>query len=55
MRNSFNLLLIVLASFDNVYLIGGILEAIRKHFDLVSRTLGVTLINNFWSKGATLL
>ncbi len=34
MRNSFNLLLIALACFDNVYLIGGILEAFRKHFDL---------------------
>ena len=38
MRNSFNLLLIALACFDNVYLCGGILEAFRKHFDLVSRS-----------------
>jgi len=30
MRNSFNLLLIALAVFDNTYLIGAILEAVRK-------------------------
>jgi hypothetical protein len=42
MRNSFNILLIALALFDNTYLIGSILESFRKRFqlytDLVSPT-----------------
>ncbi len=36
MRNSFNLLLIALAIYDNIYLVGAILEAIRKKFDLIT-------------------
>ena len=47
MRNSFNLLLIALACFDNVYLIGGILEAFRKHFDLVNFLLMWMIILSF--------
>ncbi|TRY80550.1 hypothetical protein TCAL_10965, partial [Tigriopus californicus] len=38
MRNSFNLLLIVLSCFDNVYLLGGILEAIRRDFGLATKS-----------------
>ena len=30
MRNSFNLLLVALACFDNVYLLGGVLEAVHR-------------------------
>lgn len=41
MRNSFNILLIALALFDNTYLFGSILESFRKRFliytDLVSK------------------
>ncbi len=41
MRNSFNILLIALALFDNTYLFGSILESFRKRFliytDLVNR------------------
>ena len=36
MRNSFNWLLIGLACFDNVYLLGSILESFRKDFEMVS-------------------
>lgn len=36
MRNSFNLLLIALAIYDNIYLVGGILESCRKRFHLVT-------------------
>ena len=35
MRNSFNWLLIGLACFDNVYLLGSILESFRKDFEMV--------------------
>ena len=35
MRNSFNWLLIGLACFDNVYLLGSILESFRKDFGMV--------------------
>lgn len=36
MRNSFNLLLIALAIYDNTYLVGAILESFRKRFRLIS-------------------
>ena len=36
MRNSFNWLLIGLACFDNIYLLGSILESFRKDFGMVS-------------------
>ncbi|TRY77346.1 hypothetical protein TCAL_17433 [Tigriopus californicus] len=36
MRNSFNLLLIALAIYDNTYLFGSILESFRKRFDMLS-------------------
>ena len=35
MRNSFNWLLIGLACFDNIYLLGSILESFRKDFGMV--------------------
>lgn len=38
MRNSFNWLLIALACFDNIYLLGSILESFRKDFQLESHT-----------------
>ena len=38
MRNSFNWLLIGLACFDNVYLLGSILESFRKDFEMVNIT-----------------
>ena len=37
MRNSFNLLLVALACFDNVYLFGGILEAVHRSFGVESK------------------
>ena len=37
MRNSFNLLLVALACFDNVYLFGGILEAVHRCFGVESK------------------
>jgi hypothetical protein len=37
MRNSFNLMLVALATYDNLYLLGAILEALRKKFDLATR------------------
>lgn len=39
MRNSFNLLLIALACFDNVFLFSGVLEALRKNFGLVTKVM----------------
>ena len=36
MRNSFNLLLVALAFFDNVYLFGGILQAVHRREARVS-------------------
>ena len=36
MRNSFNLLLVALACFDNVYLLGGVLEAVHRSFGVES-------------------
>ena len=36
MRNSFNILLIALAVYDNTYLMGAILESLRKSFDAMS-------------------
>ena len=36
MRNSFNILLIALALFDNTYLVGSILESFRKRFQLIT-------------------
>ena len=38
MRNSFNWLLIGLACFDNVYLLGSILESFRKDFEMETHT-----------------
>ncbi len=37
MRNSFNLLLVSLACFDSTYLVGSVLESIRKEFGAASR------------------
>ena len=37
MRNSFNLLLVALACFDNIYLFGGILEAVHRVFGVASK------------------
>ena len=37
MRNSFNLLLVSLACFDSTYLVGSILESVRKTFGAASR------------------
>ena len=34
MRNSFNLLLVVMAIFDSTYLFGSVLESFRKHFQM---------------------
>ena len=36
MRNSFNLLLIALSLFDTCYLVGSILESMRKSFEVHS-------------------
>ena len=36
MRNSFNLLLIALSLFDTCYLVGSILESMRKSFEINS-------------------
>lgn len=36
MRNSFNLLLIALACFDNVYLLGDVVDAVREDFGVVT-------------------
>ena len=38
MRNSFNWLLIGLACFDNIYLLGSILESFRKDFGMETHT-----------------
>ena len=48
MRNSFNWLLIGLACFDNVYLLGSILESFRKDFEMVSNFLEGQLTANSW-------
>lgn len=46
MRNAFNLLLVTLATYDIVYLVGAILESFRKHFDLGS-TIHVLMFPKF--------
>ena len=47
MRNSFNILLIALALFDNTYLVGSILESFRKRFQLYTDLVNESLESNY--------
>ena len=47
MRNSFNILLIALALFDNTYLVGSILESFRKRFQLYTDLVIESLESNY--------
>jgi hypothetical protein len=54
MRNSFNLLLVALACFDNIYLLGGILESLRKGKERQRQTKNEAFMNtHFKSRVAT--